>query len=123
MQFAKVRLVSEQILCFLPSTRDVRDAVALCDEHKNIKAMALMANSSPTANEISVASVFFSTTIAETSLTFPNLVKVVDVGRIIVPEFDPVERVTRLTSQVCIVCSVLCVVCCVLCYVCVVVCF
>jgi HrpA-like RNA helicase len=41
-------------------------------------------------------SVFFSTTVAETSLTFPSLKYVVDTGMINVPVYDPHKRRTVL---------------------------
>ena len=88
----------DQVLCFLPSSRDVRNAVEMCEKHHNIRALALTAGSSVTSDDLHNASVFFSTTVAETSLTFPRLAFVVDSGRIVAPEFSNSERVTRLSS-------------------------
>ncbi|CAF5191712.1 unnamed protein product, partial [Rotaria sp. Silwood1] len=44
-------------------------------------------------------SVFFSTTVAETSLTFPQLRYVIDTGMINIPVYDPESKRTVLQED------------------------
>lgn len=80
----------DQILIFMPSVADVREAVTHFSELTRTTAHPLYANQDPAEQKKSIdsGSVFFSTTIAETSLTFPHLRYVVDTGEINESKFD-----------------------------------
>lgn len=98
-EFAKRMKREDQILCFLPSTADVRNAVELSASHYGLhNVLGLTAGAELSAQSLRDTSVFFSTTIAETSLTFPSLAVVIDTGKIVTPQFDAAERVTRLVD-------------------------
>jgi hypothetical protein len=98
-EFAKRMKREDQILCFLPSTADVRNAVELSASHYGLhNVLGLTAGAELSAQSLRDTSIFFSTTIAETSLTFPSLAVVIDTGKIVMPQFDAAERVTRLVD-------------------------
>ncbi|CAF1264703.1 unnamed protein product [Rotaria sordida] len=82
----------DQILCFVNSVSEVNQCCRLLADisQKTIVAYPLVqSQSSSTQKEyLRKGSVFFSTTVAETSLTFPSLKYVVDTGMINVPIFD-----------------------------------
>ena len=90
----------EQLLCFMASTQDVKTAVEHCNKlaANTLKACGLYASQSTVEQEkyLSTCSVFFSTTVAETSLTFPMLKYVIDTGKIMVPHYDPAMQVASL---------------------------
>lgn len=74
---------NEQILCFAPSVKEVRLCCELFKTHTKFKAFPLYAQQNPVLQEqyLQIGQVFFSTNIAETSITFPNLKYVVDCGK------------------------------------------
>lgn len=88
----------EQMLVFLPGVADVREAVKIFDESYHKTSYPLFANQDPKEQDkfINLGQVFFSTTIAETSLTFKNLKFVIDSGKIRVPVYDHKKRATEL---------------------------
>lgn len=89
----------EQILCFMPSVKDVREASQLFSELTGgSKAYSLYAQQSPNQqkNFLKHGSVFFSTNIAETSLTFPHLRYVVDTGKINISVLDQEKKWNKL---------------------------
>ncbi|CAF4649642.1 unnamed protein product, partial [Rotaria magnacalcarata] len=48
---------------------------------------------------IEKGSIFFSTTVAETSLTFPSLKCVIDTGKINIPVYDSTKKQTILMEM------------------------
>ncbi|CAF3319917.1 unnamed protein product [Rotaria socialis] len=82
----------DQILCFVNSASEVNQCCRLLAEisQNTIVAYPLVqSQSSVTQQEyLEKGSVFFSTTVAETSLTFPSLKYVVDTGMINIPVYD-----------------------------------
>ena len=71
----------DQLLCFLPSQKEVTDAVQRMTElNINAKPLYSQQNGAMQLQFLRSAKVFFSTNIAETSLTFPSLRYVVDCG-------------------------------------------
>ncbi|CAF4126080.1 unnamed protein product, partial [Rotaria sp. Silwood2] len=82
----------DQILCFVNSVSEVNQCCRLLAEisQKTVVAYPLVqSQSSSTQKEyLRKGSVFFSTTVAETSLTFPSLKYVIDTGMINIPVFD-----------------------------------
>ncbi len=83
---------NDQILCFVSSTQDVYEN---CELLKKITKGAIVAYplvQSQSARDqqkyIQQGTVFFSTTVAETSLTFPCLKYVIDTGVINMPVYD-----------------------------------
>ena len=93
----------DQILCFVSSTGDVYRYRKLLNEisQNTIVAYALTQSQSPREQEeaLEKGSVFFSTNIAETSLTFSSLKYVVDTGMINVPVFDISSRQITLREH------------------------
>jgi HrpA-like RNA helicase len=85
------RIRNDQILCFVASTQDVYEN---CELLKKITKGAIVAypliQSQSTIDQqkfIQQGTVFFSTTVAETSLTFPCLKYVIDTGVINIPVY------------------------------------
>ncbi len=96
------RIRNEQILCFVGSTQEAHEN---CKLLKTITRGAIIAHplvQSQSAIDqqkyIEQGTVFFSTTVAETSLTFPCLKYVIDTGLINMPVYNlQIER-TELTE-------------------------
>ncbi|CAF1156177.1 unnamed protein product, partial [Didymodactylos carnosus] len=90
----------EQILCFVKSVQEVFELIKLLSELSNgtITAYPLIQSQSAVyqKNIIEHKKVFFSTTVAETSLTFPHLRYVVDSGVLHLPVYDPEKNRTIL---------------------------
>lgn len=85
----------EQLLCFLPSKGDVRRALEAFGEGR---AVGLHAGQ-PAAKQAKLldeAQIFFATNIAETSLTIKELRYVVDSGRAMLPDYDPMHGLVKL---------------------------
>lgn len=74
----------EQLLCFLPSQDSVRKAAESFKEITGTAAETLYAQMPVPQLEAAIArgTVFFSTNIAETSITFPNICHVIDFGKL-----------------------------------------
>lgn len=91
----------EQMLIFLPSVAQVRSSLKLFEESTKTKAHELVANQSPKNQEVYLkeGQVFFSTNIAETSLTFPNLKFVIDSGKTNVATFDVITNQFMLLEK------------------------
>ncbi|CAF0772628.1 unnamed protein product [Didymodactylos carnosus] len=90
----------DQILVFVSSVTEVHQSVRLLTELSKgaIVAYPLVQSqaASDQQNFIEVGSVFISTTVAETSLTFPGLKYVIDTGMINVPVYDVEKKQTIL---------------------------
>jgi HrpA-like RNA helicase len=86
------RIRNDQILCFVGSTHDVFENCELLKKitREAIVAYPLVQSQSAVDQEkyIQQGTVFFSTTVAETSLTFPCLKYVIDTGVINMPIYD-----------------------------------
>lgn len=86
------RVRNEQILCFVNSTQEVHTNCALLKDISKgaIIAYPLVQSQSSRDQEefIEKGTVFFSTTVAETSLTFPCLKYVIDTGVINMPKYS-----------------------------------
>ncbi|CAF3996940.1 unnamed protein product [Rotaria sordida] len=89
---------SDQILCFVKSTLDVNQSIKLLRSIKKRGSSPLIQSQSAAEQErlIQTKQIFFSTTVAETSLTFPSLKYVVDTGVINMPVYDATEDSTVL---------------------------
>ncbi|CAF0951195.1 unnamed protein product [Rotaria sp. Silwood1] len=100
LELYKKRERHDQILCFVNSVSEVNQCCRLLAElsQGTIGAVALVQSQSPKVQQanIETRSVFFSTTVAETSLTFPSLKYVVDTGMINVPVYDSESKRTVL---------------------------
>jgi len=98
----KKRKANEQILCFVSSTSDVRVSCRLLQEISsgNIVAYPLIQSQSAREQQMYIAqgNIFFSTTVAETSLTFPYLRYVIDTGMINLPIYDFKSQQTVLQT-------------------------
>ena len=96
----KKRQRHDQILCFVSSVAEVNQCSKLLGEisHGTIVAFPLIQSQSAIEQEkyIEQGSIFFSTTVAETSLTFPSLKYVIDTGLINIPIYDPGTKQTTL---------------------------
>ncbi|CAF0873800.1 unnamed protein product [Adineta ricciae] len=96
----KKRRRHDQILCFVNSTTEVHQCCRLLEQltQGTIKGYPLIQSQSAAEQQayIEHGSVFFSTTVAETSLTFPSLKYVVDTGMINIPIYDPKTKRTVL---------------------------
>ena len=94
----KKRQRHDQILCFVNSVPEVHQCCRVLEQltQGTIRGYPLVQSQSAAEQRsyIEHGSVFFSTTVAETSLTFPSLKYVVDTGMINVPVYDPVTRRT-----------------------------
>ena len=90
----------EQILCFVNSASEVNQCCRLLSQisQNTIVAYPLaQAQSSALQQEyLEKGCIFFSTTVAETSLTFPSLGYVVDTGMINIPVYDILSKRTIL---------------------------
>ena len=94
----------DQILCFVSSTFEVNQCCQLLTElsQNTIIAYPLIQSQSSIVQReyIEKGCVFFSTTVAETSLTFPSLKYVVDSGKINIPVYKTVTEVTTLDNTI-----------------------
>ncbi len=88
----KKRQRHDQILCFVNSVGEVNQCCRLLSDisRGTIVAYPLIQSQHASAQQFYIehGSVFFSTTVAETSLTFPSLKYVIDTGMINIPFFD-----------------------------------
>lgn len=91
----------EQILCFVKSNSEVTECIALLSQLKNLQAYPLTESQSPIEQQkiILERRIFFSTTVAQTSLTFPSLKYVIDTGLINIPVYDITTDTTVLTEH------------------------
>ena len=93
---------NDQILCFVNSALEATENCKLLSDisHGTINARPLIQSQSPKIQQenIQQATVLFSTTIAETSLTFPSLKYVIDTGYINIPIYDSELKRTVLTT-------------------------
>jgi hypothetical protein len=91
----------DQILVFLPTVPEVREAVSLFNSMTNTTSYGLFANQTATEQNEFIAngSVFFSTNIAETSLTFPHLRYVIDTGTTNESRFQPTTGLVDLLTD------------------------
>jgi HrpA-like RNA helicase len=91
-ELCKKRKRHDQILCFVSSVSDVNQCCRLIGEisRGTIVAYPLVQSQHPNVQQTNIehGTVFFSTTVAETSLTFPSLKYVIDTGMINVPVYD-----------------------------------
>ncbi|CAF1163491.1 unnamed protein product [Rotaria sordida] len=96
----KKRQRNDQILCFVHSVTEVHQCCRLLAQlsRGTIIAYPLIQSQSSLIQEayIEHGSVFFSTTVAETSLTFPSLKYVVDTGMVNIPIYNPESKRTIL---------------------------
>ncbi|CAF3381973.1 unnamed protein product [Rotaria socialis] len=93
---------NEQILCFVKSTGEVNRCVDLLKlKSPGLQAYKLIESQSEQEQQQIIAEqqIFFSTTVAQTSLTFPRLKYVIDTGLINVPIYDPKTDTTVLTEH------------------------
>jgi ATP-dependent helicase HrpA len=99
-ELCKKRQRHDQILCFVSSVSEVHQCCRLLEEisHGTITAFPLIQSQSANDQQINIehGSIFFSTTVAETSLTFPSLKYVIDTGTINIPIYDLKEKQTIL---------------------------
>ncbi|CAF3879558.1 unnamed protein product, partial [Rotaria sp. Silwood1] len=99
-ELCKTKQRYDQILCFVSSVAEVNQCCRLLQEisHGTIIAFPLIQSQSAVdqQNNIEQGSIFFSTTVAETSLTFPSLRYVIDTGMINIPVYDYKQRQTIL---------------------------
>jgi HrpA-like RNA helicase len=90
----------DQILCFVNSVSEVNQCCRLLAEISRGAIVAYPLIQSQQAQQqqlyLEHGSVFFSTTVAETSLTFPSLKYVIDTGMINIPVFDIDSKQTVL---------------------------
>ncbi|CAF1611893.1 unnamed protein product, partial [Adineta ricciae] len=100
--YVKERRRYDQILCFVSSVFEVTECCRLLKDITGGAIIAYPLIQSQQASEqqtfIDHGSVFFSTTVAETSLTFPQLKYVVDTGFINIPVYDPKSKRTILQT-------------------------
>jgi HrpA-like RNA helicase len=91
-ELCKKRKRRDQILCFVNSVTEVNQCCRLIGEisRGTIVAYPLVQSQHPNVQQTNIehGTVFFSTTVAETSLTFPSLKYVVDTGMINTPVYD-----------------------------------
>jgi ATP-dependent helicase HrpA len=96
----KKRQRHDQILCFVNSVGEVNQCCRLLSDisQGTIVAYPLIQSQHAKTQEFYIehGSVFFSTTVAETSLTFPSLKYVVDTGMINIPFYDCQSKKTIL---------------------------
>ncbi|CAF4184634.1 unnamed protein product, partial [Rotaria sordida] len=96
----KKRQRHDQILCFVNSVSEVNQCCRLLTEISGgtILAYPLIQSQQASTQKsfIEHGSVFFSTTVAETSLTFPSLKYVIDMGMINIPVYDYQSKKTTL---------------------------
>lgn len=103
------------ILCFLPTGEDIDNAIRLAEEefHEDIQYIELLplygtlpqqlqtrvfqsTNSTNKQGQPVRRRIIFSTNIAETSVTVPNITYVIDSGLVKLPFFDPATAMERL---------------------------
>lgn len=96
----KKRQRNDQILCFVNSVTEVNECCRLLAELSRGTIIAHpLVQSQPASLQqsyIEHGSVFFSTTVAETSLTFPALKYVIDTGIVNIPIYNPESKRTVL---------------------------
>jgi HrpA-like RNA helicase len=99
-QLCKKRQLNDQILCFVSGVAEVHQCCSLLEEisHGTITAFPLIQSQSAVDQQTNIqqGNIFFSTTVAETSLTFPSLKYVIDTGMINVPIYDFDKKQTVL---------------------------
>jgi hypothetical protein len=99
-ELCKKRKRHDQILCFVSSVSEVNQCCRLIAEisRGTIVAYPLVQSQHPNVQQANIehGTVFFSTTVAETSLTFPSLKYVVDTGMINIPVYDMESKRTIL---------------------------
>lgn len=99
-ELCKKRRRHDQILCFVSSVVEVNECCRLIGEisRGTIVAYPLIQSQHPNVQQSNIEHgfVFFSTTVAETSLTFPCLRYVIDTGMINTPVYDPESKRTIL---------------------------
>ena len=100
LQLYKKRQRRDQILCFVSSVSEVNQCCRLIGEMSrgSIVAYPLVQSQHPNVQQTNIehGTLFFSTTLAETSLTFPSLKYVVDTGMINIPVYDIQSKRTIL---------------------------
>ncbi|UJR34537.1 hypothetical protein I4U23_027314 [Adineta vaga] len=91
-ELCKKRKRHDQILCFVSSVSEVNQCCRLITDvsQGTIVAYPLVQSQHPNVQQANIehGTLFFSTTVAETSLTFPSLKYVVDTGMINMPVYD-----------------------------------
>ncbi|CAF4905193.1 unnamed protein product, partial [Rotaria sp. Silwood1] len=101
-EICKTKQRYDQILCFVSSVAEVNQCCHLIQEisHGTITAFPLIQSQSAADQQknIEQGSIFFSTTVAETSLTFPSLRYVIDTGMINIPVYDCKKKQTIATE-------------------------
>ena len=99
-ELCKKKQRDDQILCFVSRVSEVHQSCRLLNEvsHGIITAFPLIQSQSAVDQQayIEHGSIFFSTTVAETSLTFPSLKYVIDTGMINIPIHDFDKKQTSL---------------------------
>ena len=99
-ELCKKRRRRDQILCFVNSVAEVNQCCRLIAEisRGTIVAYPLVQSQHPNVQQSNIehGTVFFSTTVAETSLTFPSLKYVIDTGMINTPVYDVDSKRTIL---------------------------
>jgi HrpA-like RNA helicase len=99
-ELCKTRRRHDQILCFVNSVSDVNQCCRLIAEisRGTIVAYPLVQSQHPDVQQSNIehGTLFFSTTVAETSLTFPCLKYVIDTGMINTPVYDVQSKRTVL---------------------------
>jgi len=100
LEICKKRKRHDQILCFVSSVSEVNQCCRLIDEISKgtVVAYPLVQAQHPDVQQANIehGTLFFSTTVAETSLTFPSLKYVVDTGLINIPVYDIESKRTVL---------------------------
>ena len=103
LEICKKRRQADQILCFVSSERETSQCCSIITEMSRgtVTAYPLVQTQHPNVQQeyIDTGSLFFSTTVAETSLTFPSLKYVVDTGMINIPVYDIKSRRTILREM------------------------
>ncbi|CAM4989397.1 unnamed protein product, partial [Rotaria socialis] len=91
----------EQILCFVKSNTEVTQSIKLLKLLKGLSAFPLIQSQSSMEQQqlIKTKQIFFSTAVAETSLTFHSLKYVIDTGLIHMPVYDPLTDSTELREM------------------------
>lgn len=101
-ELCQKRKRNEQILCFVNSVSEVKECCQLLAEISRKTLIAAPLIQAQQADDqqkfIENQSIFFATTVAETSLTFPSLKYVIDTGLINTPIFNPDKNQTTLVE-------------------------
>ncbi|CAF3032918.1 unnamed protein product [Rotaria sp. Silwood2] len=91
-ELCKNRQRHDQILCFVSSVSEINQCCNLLKEisHGTLTAYPLFHSQSAIVQQknIEQGSIFFSTSVAETSITFPSLKYVIDTGMNNIPVYD-----------------------------------